>query len=371
MGAVAVDYVNQPSNNVKYVGNGAVKVPAPTVATPPISTNVSTVVNKSVESVFGSNGKAGGKTIGRSNLLGLAVSLAAPLIYDYFTDDEKASLTDSELQAVERYESLQKSYETQLAALKDLEEMNHKVLEKAPEVVATPFTAYSQGEALPTVLSNNSKALVKSVDSLASVNAKGVGAIVEAVGVLSNSLSKELVNLNTTLKSSLLIQQQLLDISSATLQIEAQKFANPSVQVVATSLDKLSENVKPFNASIVGVNNALDELVKLKAVDNEQEKEHYALRSEEIELSKEAFEYNKTAQTVKDLDGNTIAKLEPREAELVKNAVVAVEKTDINNFELDEEDIDIVTPFDISSIYGYEHNSVIYENIIKGLGGSV
>ena len=66
----------------------------------------------------------------------------------------------------------------------------------------------------------------------------------------------------------------------------------------------------------------------------------------QIEASHRSFEveakvYAKTPQKVKDWDENELADIAPREARLVKDSVIAIETTDKNNFELDDEDMGV------------------------------
>ena len=60
-----------------------------------------------------------------------------------------------------------------------------------------------------------------------------------------------------------------------------------------------------------------------------------------LEIYKEKAEYDKTSVAIKDLDGNTIAKASPREIALSRQAVQARTYTDENNFELDNEALDL------------------------------
>ncbi len=62
---------------------------------------------------------------------------------------------------------------------------------------------------------------------------------------------------------------------------------------------------------------------------------------EKDEAILEDLNYKKSAAVISDLDGNVVANVSPRELEVIKNASVAREKTDINNFELENEDFDI------------------------------
>ncbi|AQW87155.1 hypothetical protein CPIN18021_0308 [Campylobacter pinnipediorum subsp. caledonicus] len=75
-----------------------------------------------------------------------------------------------------------------------------------------------------------------------------------------------------------------------------------------------------------------------------------------FEIHKEQAEYMKTPATVKDLDGNTIAKATPREMSLTYEATRARTATDENNFELDENDINALYPAlpDISQLFKFK-----------------
>lgn len=60
-----------------------------------------------------------------------------------------------------------------------------------------------------------------------------------------------------------------------------------------------------------------------------------------LEIYKEKAEYDKTSVAIKDLDGNTITNASPREIALSRQAVQARTYTDENNFELDNEALDL------------------------------
>ena len=59
-----------------------------------------------------------------------------------------------------------------------------------------------------------------------------------------------------------------------------------------------------------------------------------------FDIEKERHTYEKTPQSIKDLDGETVANLSPRDAQTANNATQAKKNTDINNFELLESDIE-------------------------------
>lgn len=58
-----------------------------------------------------------------------------------------------------------------------------------------------------------------------------------------------------------------------------------------------------------------------------------------LDIEKDRHAYEKTPQNIKDLDGETVANLSPRDAQTVKDITQAKIATDTNNFELDSNDI--------------------------------
>lgn len=59
-----------------------------------------------------------------------------------------------------------------------------------------------------------------------------------------------------------------------------------------------------------------------------------------LDIEKDRHAYEKTPQAIKDLDGETVANLSPRDAQTANNATQAKKNTDINNFELLDSDIE-------------------------------
>lgn len=59
-----------------------------------------------------------------------------------------------------------------------------------------------------------------------------------------------------------------------------------------------------------------------------------------LDIEKDRHSYEKTPQAIKDLDGETVANLSPRDAQTANNATQAKKNTDINNFELLDSDIE-------------------------------
>lgn len=81
-------------------------------------------------------------------------------------------------------------------------------------------------------------------------------------------------------------------------------------------------------------------------------------------------EYITTETDIKDLDGNTIASVKPIEAQSIKNITDARHRTDINNFEMSDNDIDDMFDGDLpdfSSLFAYDPLSVRLQNVTSSL----
>lgn len=115
-----------------------------------------------------------------------------------------------------------------------------------------------------------------------------------------------------------------------------------------SSLENVSNTIKEgantvaFNSGSnkvsVALNSVNENLAKIATV-----KDDLAKISENgkglLDIEKDRYAYEKTPQAIKDLDGETVANLSPRDAQTVKNVTQAKTATDTNNFELDSNDI--------------------------------
>lgn len=319
MGAVAVDYVNKPSNNATYKGSGAVKAPAPVVSATTAST-VSTV--SAGGSTLGKVFSIGSKVLGRVNTVGMFVQGM-----NYIDDQRLARIAEIEAE----YAQMDSSQSAEKEALEQAIAFEKGVLaqeDKAKEVKQeadsiADSVAYMQGETLPSVLTQNAKALTQSINTL------------------TTTLNEQFALLNNYMMANLIVQGQFLELKTAEsgLKVEAMEFSkNP----VDTSILK--------NDSVVGMS------------PREIEVSH---RSNEVE----AKVYARTATTVKDWDENVLADIAPREAELVKNATLAKDTTDKINFDIDDlmDDNEVV----LDGVRGYELGSDIMREFILKMGGSV
>lgn len=365
----------------------------------------------------------GASAVARVNpYIGLA--MGAYDAYQYLTQEEKAKLSEPERVAVESSENIARTL-----ALTD--EKSVDLLEKTKEIADS--VNYAQGESLPSVLSQNAKALTESIntltftvnqqfsllnnymmaltiyqqqfldlkvsdvnlkaDSVTALNALPVSLFqlveaIQGIGSISSvdGITTPLSKISESIKE--ISEVSLESVSSAIKGIDG--VSAPLSKVVeaiqglgSTSLAQLVQAVQGIGAipstdgiveavkGIGSVSLSIDELAKLKAVDNQQVKEHYALREGEIALNKESMEYAKTAQTVQDLDGKTIASFAPREASLVKDVTLAKDTTDKINFELPPElDSDLLLDnLDISGILGYDDGSDIFKEFFQRMGG--
>ena len=80
-----------------------------------------------------------------------------------------------------------------------------------------------------------------------------------------------------------------------------------------------------------------------------------------LEIETERHNYETKSQVIKDLDGQDVAKISPREAQTIKNASQARVATDTNNFELLDSDLDDLfgdLP-DITGLFTIPHSSSV------------
>ncbi|MBN1839487.1 MAG: hypothetical protein JW802_05525 [Campylobacterales bacterium] len=322
MGAVAVDYVNKPSNNATYKGSGAVKAPTPPISASSAST-VSTV--SAGGSTLGKVLSVGKNVLGRFNTIGMFVQGM-----DYVNDKRKERLAEIEAEYAKLDETQQaekEALEQAMAYEKGAIAQEDKAQEVKQEAGAiADSVVYNQGDTLPSVLTQNAKALTQSLNTL------------------TTTINEQFSLLNNYMMANLIVQGQFLDLKTAEgdLKVESMQYAKTPV---ASSVLKTD--------SVVGMS------------PREIEVSH---RSNEVE----ARVYARNPVSVKDWDENVLADIAPREAELVKNATLAKDTTDKINFEVEDDwglD-DIVDGIDISQIFGYSPDSDVIKEAFNRLGGS-
>jgi len=97
----------------------------------------------------------------------------------------------------------------------------------------------------------------------------------------------------------------------------------------------LNSSSNKVSAALKGVNENLVKIAEIKGDIAKISENGKGL----LDIEKDRHAYEKTPQAIKDLDGETVANLSPRDAQTVKNITQAKTATDTNNFELDGDDI--------------------------------
>lgn len=351
MGALASDYINKATNNPSYVGTGAFTAPpAPTPTTGLGVANSNAWAG--VGSVSSTVANSVGSFIGKRNPYLFGVKTA----YDITTalNNEVNSGTSpngntENADAMALGADVDSSVSQYVELLKYNQEYTRK-LEEELEALKNNVTTTS-GDTLPSVLVGNTKALVTTLGAFTTV-------FNEKFDTLNGALTGMLVYFNDLMN----LKNEEIPLNIASLKYQS-----------TISSGMLSPRDAEFqkNLSVKDYNDFQNSPVSgdvLSATNLS------GLSPREIQVSKhsydiEAKEYAKAPQTVKDWDENILADISPREARLVKDATVAIKTTDENNLELDTDDIDIVMPFDISSINGFTGCDSVYQALLDKYSG--
>lgn len=214
MCAYAYDYVNTPANNSNYASGTISR----TVASAPVASSATTVASSGV--TLGKVLSVGGKVLSRANLITGALSLLYEG-YQYMTAEDIAKLPESEQEVVKQAEALKKTVDTQKEGTQSLKEEVKAVADGVND---------QQGQTLPSVLSQNAKALTLSVNALTS------------------TLSEQLGLMNNYMMANLIYQQQFLDLKTEVgdLKIEAMQYDKNGLNKVYDSDGNLmSDMVAP------------------------------------------------------------------------------------------------------------------------------
>ncbi|WP_103650374.1 hypothetical protein [Campylobacter concisus] len=168
----------------------------------------------------------------------------------------------------------------------------------------------------------------------------------------SGSAASTDVNFKEVLKSQANINSEISKYISTIG--ENQKVYNQNLEKLVVNSKGYSQAIKEGLAGVkldakVDVKNRVDASlsldrpieISLPASYTENQKILSENSTKTLEIYKEKAEYDKTSVAIKDLDGNTIAKASPREIALSRQAVQARTYTDENNFELDNEALDL------------------------------
>ena len=168
----------------------------------------------------------------------------------------------------------------------------------------------------------------------------------------SGSAASTDVNFKEVLKSQANINSEISKYISTIG--ENQKVYNQNLEKLVTNSKGYSQAIKEGLAGVkldakVDVKNRVDASlsldhpveISLPASYAENQKILSENSTKTLEIYREKSEYDKTSVAIKDLDGNTIANASPREIALSRQAVQARTFTDENNFELDNEALDL------------------------------
>ena len=119
----------------------------------------------------------------------------------------------------------------------------------------------------------------------------------------------------------------------------------------------LNSGSNKVSAALKGVNGNLAKIAEIKGDIAKISENGKGL----LDIEKDRHAYEKTPQAIKDLDGETVANLSPRDAQTANNATQAKKNTDINNFELLDSDIEDLfgdLP-DITGLFNVPHSSSV------------
>lgn len=199
---------------------------------------------------------------------------------------------------------------------------------------------------------------------------------VGAISTFSKTLSEGLTNIDITLVGLTTIMQEMVRLKSVELSLtddyfknHLQAMANQPTANVTVESPNITVDVPDVQVAPTTVNVTPEIKSELSLPDTLSQKWQNSLdkRVEKDTKLIDELDYRKTTTAVKDLDGNVVAEISPREIEAIKNVSDARLRTDMNNFELDSEDFDIMdlSSFDISKMFKFEKQSDLEEDILK------
>ena len=207
----------------------------------------------------------------------------------------------------------------------------------------------------------NTQSRIQSIHAAAQTRALGKqgssnnGGIVTALNKISNNtaVSDKLSSLESSLNASV----------DAFSKAVAQGLANNS-----TAIDKLRAASKPAGGNDGDkISTAIGSLNENLGKINENLSSMKENGGKLAEIETERHEYETKPQTIRDLDGERVANLSPRDAQTIKNASEARIATDENNFNVGEDEISGLFPEfpDISTLFDFVMPSKIDEEIMK------
>lgn len=268
--------------------------------------------------------------------------------------DDYATVRSKMDELIKQKTELEYQKQTNQTTMQKQDELNDYLTRQQDAVTA------NAGTNLLSVLTNNGKSLVTSIGTITSTFNEKFDTLNECM----YSFLKYMDTLTTTIQKSYDLSKgdsdQAKKDKEETIEVDDIKMTADEIRVQKdlAMMKNYQFKTSPVDQSVL----ESDSVVGMSPLQIE-----VSHRSNEVE----ARVYQRTPTQVKDIDENVLFNIAPREANLVKNSVVAINATDEKNFELDEDDLDILNPLDISSIFGYEKSSDIIEEYITKMGGSI
>jgi|GEM_PF-2032890 hypothetical protein len=358
MGVVAQD-VSRISDPVKNANYGAGQGPSGRTVPftrPSVSSSISSKTSLQVAESAIANARGAftkNKVVVAISLLDTAYNALSGLYNSLSGDDAQAAKAKMD-ELLSEKQKLQYQQETDQLTMQKADELND-FLTRQQNAMTPPAT----GETLPAVLTRNAKELVTSVNKLNST-------LGEKFDYFNNYFYGFLTYMDIAtglMDKTYTLNKELADNAKKkeddnTLQVGDSKMSPAEIEARKNLAMLKAYDFKntPVEQSVLEADNVL------------------GMTPLQIEASHRSFEveakvYAKTPQKVKDWDENELADIAPREARLVKDATAAIKNTDENNFELDDEDVDLITPLDIKSVFGYDGDSATVQELFKRLGG--
>lgn len=125
----------------------------------------------------------------------------------------------------------------------------------------------------------------------------------------------------------------------------------------------LNSSNNKVSAALKGVNENLAKIAEIKGDLAKISENGKGL----LDIEKDRHAYEKTPQAIKDLDGETVANLSPKDAQTVKNVTEARVATDENSFELSDSDVSGLFPEfpDITTLFDFPLPNKIDLEVLK------
>lgn len=201
------------------------------------------------------------------------------------------------------------------------------------------YTPPSSGDTLLSVLKASGFDTRQALIAIADQTYHSAEANMLQAGLLDQLVSQ--IGVIHYMMSESLLQQQ-----------NANEYMDIFIQNHTLKADELKEVIQANNDALQDHLQQHTEVVN--ALVNKDFEFTYERSADEVELTAleiEKHQYSKTPVWIRDLDGNLVAEMSPRDAAAVKNISQARKDTDTNNFEMEDEDFDLIQPPSLDQIY--------------------